>query len=110
MQAVDNSLWCPEDGIELLGILPIRNSLLDAKKAKGVGGDSLGFCPTVEVLESGVSCCVVFHSPLKSPQYWSKLCFRVPPRLQKDRLVGGGMRLVFYVILTALSVGDYSCF
>ena len=25
------------------------------------------FCPTVEVLESGVSCCVAVHSPLKSP-------------------------------------------
>ena len=58
-----------------------------ARKAKGDERDQ-GFCLTGEVLESGVSHCVAVHSPLMSPQYWSKLCFRVPLRLQEDRCFG----------------------
>lgn len=40
-------------------------------------------------LESGVLCHAAVHSLLKSSQYWSKLCFRVQLRLQKDRLIWG---------------------
>lgn len=49
-------------------------------------GKGLGFCLTVEVSESVVSCHMAVYSP-KSPQYWSKLSFIVPPRLQDDRCV-----------------------
>ena len=33
----------------------------------------------------GLSHCLAVYSPLMFPQHWSKLCFRVPLRLQKDR-------------------------
>ena len=48
-----------------------------------------GFCPTGEVLKSGVSGCVVVHSPLRLPQYLSKLCFTVPLRLPVNKWVWG---------------------
>ena len=47
------------------------------------------------------------HSPLKSPQYWSKLCFRVPLRLQEDNLVWGqGMASSLDSAWMGLSLGE----
>lgn len=46
-------------------------------------GERPRFFPTGEDLESRLSYCVAVHSPLKSPLYWSKLCFSSPLRLQE---------------------------
>lgn len=55
-----------------------------------IWGKGLGFCPFLgEVLESGASCHVTAYSPLWSPQHWSKLYFRVSPRLQANKRVWG---------------------
>lgn len=50
-----------------------------------------GFCFTVEVLEIWVTHCVAVHSTLKSTQYLSKLCFRVPLGLQGIGRLGWGV-------------------
>lgn len=85
------------DGIGFWGSLLEGNSLVAVKKSLRSWRRCPKFCSIVEVLENRMAHHVAVHSAFKSPQYWIKLCFRVPPRLQEDRKVGGGVWLVVWM-------------